>query len=97
MRCNPGSPDDYDAWLAATLSTESPDSVPRDLWEDYFEWAARARPAAAPVDGHEPGDQEKFDTDPRGQSLVRMTRFARIAGAGDGQLARRIDEHPLRR
>ncbi len=84
---------DYEAWLDASLSALPPESVPPGEWDDYFEWASHTRPAPAPADGHTPSDQEKFDADPRGESLARMTRFARVAGGGATPLARKIDEH----
>ena len=83
--------DDYEVWVDATLSALPPDRVPPGDWEDYFEWAIH--PRRRPTDGHEPSEQEKFDVDPRGQSLLRVTQFARVAGTGDGSLARAIDAH----
>ncbi len=85
--------DDYDGWIDATLSALPPDRVPVADWEDYFAWAMHPPRGKAAAEPRALSDQEKFDADPRGQSLVRMTRFARIAGGGDGPLARKIDAH----
>jgi hypothetical protein len=85
--------DDYRAWLDGIFSKVAPEAVPRERWEEYFQWAGSTRPTPEGRDGRSLGEKEKFDGDPRGVSLAVVARFARVAGAGDGALARRIDEH----
>ena len=83
--------DDYDAWLQRTMAVLAPESVPREKWAEYFAWASSGQSPLASGSPERHTEQEKFDHDPRGESLVRMARFAK--GVDDPGLLARVDEH----
>jgi len=85
--------DDYAASLDRDFGGADPARIPPARWDEYFAWAARSRAPAATPDGREATAEQRFATDPRGESLVRVARFAQLVGASNLELARRLDEH----